>query len=85
MSDNLYTKLELENAVDIGHTFVSMKAPGCGCKPLKTWIKKLEQELGQENTGLDDPSFWLEMFLNWKDFPDLNPKLFAVCDFLDIL
>ena len=27
LSDNLYTELELENAIDIGHMLVSMKAP----------------------------------------------------------
>ena len=45
----------------------------------------MEQELGQENTRLGDPNFWLEMFLNWKDFLDLNPKHLVVCDFLDTL
>lgn len=85
LSDNFYTKVELENVMDMGHSLVCIKAPGYGSKPLKTWVKKLELELGQENTGLDDPTFWLEIFSNWKDFPGLNPKLLAVCDFLDTL
>lgn len=78
----LTDKVKLDSSVD---TLVSMKAPGHGCKPLKTWVKKLEQELGQENAGMDNSRFWLEMFLNWKDFPGLNPKLLAVSDFLDTL
>lgn len=85
LSDQLLTKLQLEEACKEGTTLVAMKAPGFGNKPLKRWVKKLEAEFDGKPSGMDDAMFWKDYFLYWKEFKGFNPKLLAVSDVLETL
>lgn len=86
LSSKLISKLELsESLMDEGTMLVSMKASGCGNKPLKSWIRKLELELDVKESGLEEAQFWKAQFDTWNVFKGFNPKLLAAADVLETL